>query len=74
MKTMAVIMLLSLCLLSIYHVDAEVPLSEFFPFGSHAGDSFLPSKDDFYSDVQTIGVEFTFFFEKHRKLYVCIFI
>ena len=71
---MAVMRLLSLFLLSSYHVNAEVPLSEFFPFGDQAGDSVLPSKDDYHSDVQTIGLDFTFFFEKHRKLYVCIFI
>jgi hypothetical protein len=71
---MAVMRLLPLFLLSCYHVNAEVPLLEFFPFGDQAGDSVLPSNDDSYSDVQTIGLDFTFFFEIHRKLYVCIFI
>ena len=73
MKTMASIRLLPLFLLSCYHVNAEVPLSEFFPFGDQAGDSVLPRNDNVFSDVQIIGLNFTFFFEKHRKLYVCIF-
>jgi hypothetical protein len=72
-KTMAIIRLLPLFLLSSYHVNAEVPLSEFFPFGNQAGDSELPPNDDSFSDVQIIGLDFTFFLEKHRKLYVCIF-
>jgi hypothetical protein len=60
--------------LSCYHVNAEVPLSEFLPFGDQANDSVLPPYDNVFSDVQIIGLNFTFFFEKHRKLYVCIFI
>ena len=74
MKTMAIIRLIPVLLLSSYHVNAEVPLSEFFPFGDQDGDSVLPPNDDRFSDVQIIGLNFTFFFEKHRKLYVCIFI
>ena len=73
-KTIAIIRLLPLFLLCSYHVNAEVPLSEFFSFGNQAGDSVLPPNDDRFSDVQIIGLNFTFFFEKHRKLYVCIFI
>jgi hypothetical protein len=38
----------------------EVPLSEFFPFGNQAGDSELPPNDDSFSDVQIIGLDFTF--------------
>jgi hypothetical protein len=71
---MAIIRLIPVLLLSSYHVNAEVPLSEFFPFGDQDGDSVLPPNDDRFSDVQIIGLNFTFFFEKHRKLYVCIFI
>jgi hypothetical protein len=73
-KTLAIIRLIPVLLLSSYHVNAEVPLSEFFPFGDQDGDSVLPPNDDRFSDVQIIGLNFTFFFEKHRKLYVCIFI
>ena len=71
---MAIIRLIPLLLLSCYHVNAEVPLSEFFPFGDQDGDSVLPPNDDSFSDVQIIGLNFTFFFENHTKLYVCIFI
>jgi hypothetical protein len=71
---MAIIRLIPVLLLSSYHVNAEVPLSEFFPFGDQDGDSVLPPNDDRFSDVQIIGLNFTFFLEKHRKLYVCIFI
>jgi hypothetical protein len=71
---MAIIRLIPVLLLSSYHVNAEVPLSEFFPFGDQDGDSVLPPNDDRFSDVQIIGLNFIVFFEKHRKLYVCIFI
>ena len=51
---------------------AEVPLSEFFPFGNQAGDSELPPNDDSFSDVQIIGLDFTFFLGKTQEA-LCVY-
>jgi hypothetical protein len=71
-KTIAIIRLLPLFLLSSYHVNAEVPLSEFFSFGNQAGDSELPPNDDSFADVQIIGLDFTFFLGKTQEA-LCVY-
>ncbi|XP_063410700.1 sushi, nidogen and EGF-like domain-containing protein 1 [Mytilus trossulus] len=51
-------------------VFANVPISEFFPFGQDTKDTLLHSNDDGSSPVQNISVVFEFFSEHRRQLFV----
>lgn len=47
-----------------------VTLEEFYPFGSGAGDGFLVANDDGSSPRITLRVQFPFFDENRRTVYV----
>lgn len=46
------------------------PLSQFYPFGSAAGDSSLPDNDDEYTSSIHISVPFPFFGSTYNSVYV----
>lgn len=45
-------------------------LSQFYPFGSAAGDSILPQNDDQYTSSINISVPFPFFGSTYNSVYV----
>ena len=51
----------------------SIPLAQFYPFGSEAGDSELPSNDDGSAGPITLSSPFPFFGRAHTTLYVCYF-
>ncbi|XP_065944898.1 sushi, nidogen and EGF-like domain-containing protein 1 isoform X2 [Magallana gigas] len=46
------------------------PLSQFYPFGSAVGDSFLPSNDDISTPSIDVSVPFPFFGSSYSSIYV----
>lgn len=46
------------------------PLSQFYPFGSAAGDSSLPANDDESTPSIPLAVRFPFFGSSYSSLYV----
>lgn len=49
-----------------------IPLDEFFPFGSDAGDSELPSNDDGSTGPISLTLPFPFFASTHTMLFVSL--
>lgn len=59
-----------LLLLAIGQGTIGIPLADFYPFGSEAGDSSLPSNDDGSSGSITLSFTFPFFGTDYRMAYV----
>lgn len=62
-----------LLLLAIGQGTIGIPLVDFYPFGSEAGDSSLPSNDDGSSGSITLSFTFPFFGTDYRMVYVRIY-
>ena len=50
------------------------PLSQFYPFGSAAGDSNLPANDDQYTSSIPLSVQFPFFGSNYSSVFVSVFL
>ena len=60
----------ALLLLAIGQGTVGIPLADFYPFGSGAGDSRLLSNDDGSSGSITLSFTFPFFGTDYRMIYV----
>ena len=60
----------ALLLLAIGKETVAIPLAEFYPFGSEAGDSSLAANDDGSSGSITLSFSFPFFGTDYRMVYV----
>lgn len=60
----------ALLLLAIGQGTIGIPLADFYPFGSEAGDSRLSSNDDGSSGSITLSFTFPFFGTDYRMVYV----
>lgn len=49
------------------------PLDEFYPFGSAAGDSYLPANDDHSTGSIPVSVSFPFFGSSYNSVFVSFF-
>lgn len=49
------------------------PLSQFYSFGSAAGDNSLPANDDQYTSSIPVSVPFPFFGSSYSSVYVSIY-
>ena len=49
-----------------------IPLENFYPFGTTAGDIEVPRNDDGSSPRITLEISFPFFDEEHESVYVSI--
>ena len=67
---MTVLLLSCSLLLLLLRGASGIPLSEFYPFGSSAGDTLLPENDDGSSPMITLSGSFPFFGSQHTDLYV----
>ena len=65
-------LLFSISTLLLLQRAVSIPLSEFFPFGTEAGDAELPSNDDGSSPAITLSTPFPFFAETETDLYVSL--
>ena len=64
-----VLLLLIFCVLLTTDV-AAIPLRDFYPYGSEAGDTLLPRIDDVSSHPIAIPSGFTFFGKSFSTIYV----
>ena len=63
---------LLLALSTLYNVKA-IPLSDFYPFGTTAGDNEIPSTDDGASELITLNRVFPFYGTDHFVIVVRLF-
>lgn len=62
------IRVVALATLVIYSIG--YPLDEFYPFGSAAGDSYLPANDDHSTGSIPVSVPFPFFGSSYNSVFV----
>ena len=62
-----------LALTALIGYGTTYPLSQFYPFGSAAGDRNLPANDDQYTSSIPLSVQFPFFGSSYRSVFVSAF-
>ena len=64
--------ILHFCFLHQFGVSEADKLPNFYPFGKNEGDQVVPPNDDGSSEEVKISIQFPFFDQNHKSLFVSI--